>query len=173
MVVPLFMYEMVADLIFVDYSGNAMEISIGILIMYVVSAIVVNFEKIIIKKNGGPVKSFILASLVYVIILLYLPWVNFKVVVLLGSILAGIYAINQVITSKIINDQTSSENRATTLSTFNMLLSLPYILMATGIGFLADKYTVRGVVFWLGIVMLVGLVVSVGNLWLKMRYKNI
>jgi uncharacterized membrane protein len=77
--------------------------------------------------------------------------------------------INQIITSKLINDQTPSENRATTLSTFNMLLSLPYILMATWIGFLADKYTVQGVVFWLGIVMFAGLVISVGNLWLKRR----
>ena len=161
-VVPLFMYEMVEDILLVAYGATAMEISWEVFLESTATAIVIHFTSLIVRKIGG-LKSLVVIAFIYAGLLPLVSLVSLWGAIALIIVWGSLNVINRVITSKIINDQTLSENRATTLSTFNMLLSLPYILMATWIGFLADKYTVQGVVFWLGIVMIIGLMISVVN----------
>lgn len=57
------------------------------------------------------------------------------------------------LTSIVINKNTQSKYRATTLSTFNMLKNIPYVLSAFFIGSLADKYSAKIIAFWLGIIL--------------------
>ena len=54
-----------------------------------------------------------------------------------------------------INKNTESKDRATTLSTFNMLKNIPYVLFAFLIGSLADKYSAKIIAFWLGIILII------------------
>jgi MFS family permease len=167
-IVPLFMYEMVEDILLVAYGATAMEISGEVFLESTATALVIHFTSLIVRKIGG-LRGLVIIAFIYAGLLPLVSFVGLGGAIALIVVWGSFNTINQIITSKLINDQTPSENRATTLSTFNMLLSLPYILMATWIGFLADKYTVQDVVFWLGIVMFISLVVSVGNLWLKRR----
>ncbi len=169
-IVPLFMYEMVEDILLVAYGATAMEISWEVFLESTAIAIVIHFTSLIVKKVGG-LKSFVIIAFIYAGLLPLVTFASLWSAIALIIVWGSLNVINRIITSKIINDQTTSEDRATTLSTFNMLLSLPYILMAAWIGFLADKYTVQNVVFWLGITMFIGLVVSVINLWLKTKKK--
>ena len=166
--VPLFMYEMVEDIFLVAYGATAMEISWEVFLESTATAVAIHFTSLIIRKIGG-LKGLVIIAFIYAGLLLLVSFVGLWGAIALIVVWGSLNVINKVITSKIINDQTSSEDRATTLSTFNMLLSLPYILMAAWIGFLADKYTVQGVVFWLGIVMLVGLVISVINFLIQTK----
>ena len=57
------------------------------------------------------------------------------------------------LTSIVINKNTQSKYRATTLSTFNMLKNVPYVLTAFFIGSLADKFSAKIIAFWLGIIL--------------------
>ena len=82
-------------------------------------------------------------------------------------LLTSLGGISEVVVSTIINRQIYSQHRTTALSTFNMLVSLPYVFSAFGLGILIDKYTIRPVVFGLGVIMLIGLLVGIINLWKK------
>jgi MFS family permease len=53
-----------------------------------------------------------------------------------------------------INHSISSKYRATTLSTYNMLINIPYIIFAYLLGSLIDKYSVAKVVNSLGLILL-------------------
>src|SRR3990167_7067795 len=57
------------------------------------------------------------------------------------------------LSSIVINKNTESKYRATTLSTFNMLKNIPYVLTAFFIGSLADKFSAKIIAFWLGIIL--------------------
>jgi hypothetical protein len=53
-----------------------------------------------------------------------------------------------------INKQTESKYRATTISTFNMLKNLPYVLTAAFIGRLMDIISARHFAFYFGLALL-------------------
>jgi len=171
-VIPLFMYEMVEDLILVNYGATAREVSIEIVLGLIASAILVHLSRFITRKLGS-LKSFVGITLLYGITLLILSSVNLYGAILLIVFLEGIISINKVIRSKILNDQISSRYRATSLSTFNMLLSIPYIFMAAWLGYLFDGYGARKVVFALGTTMIAGVVLAIINFyWRNGKSKN-
>lgn len=62
-------------------------------------------------------------------------------------------AISSNIESTVINNNTESQYRATTISTFTMLRSLPYVLSAFGVGILMDKFSPQWFAFGLGLVL--------------------
>jgi MFS family permease len=164
MVVPLVMYEMLADLLVTSYGASPVQISIGILVIYIVSSIIVYFSGMISGRFGA-LRSFVLVSLIYGTGLLMIPFVNFVGAIIVGSILTGTYAINQVIQSDIVNQKVSSKYRATTLSTMNMLISLPYVLTAIVLGYFADLYSVQNVIFVLGVAMIFLVIIFSLNSW--------
>lgn len=161
-IVPLFMYEMLADMLLVAYGATPIEISVAVFAILSTSAIVVHFATTISKKIGS-LRAFTILSLVYGILLLCVPFIDLFVGIVLLMALAGISAINYVIRSNIINHEIASEYRAITLSTFTMLSSIPYVLFAVFLGYFSDFYTVQNVIFVLGISMIIVLFVSVIN----------
>jgi hypothetical protein len=56
--------------------------------------------------------------------------------------------------SQVINDHTDSQYRATTLSTFNLLSNLPYVLTAFIIGKTIDSFSALTFTYYLGILTL-------------------
>lgn len=84
--------------------------------------------------------------------------------VVLGLVLVVVrtsvrYQVRNLV-SVIINQNTRSQERATTLSTFSLLQNIPYIFFAYYIGMLADILTPQWLAFWLGVLMLVLLLIS-------------
>lgn len=78
--------------------------------------------------------------------------------IILGGLSIGVRALAQTIyenvSSVLINQNTQSQYRTTTLSTFNLLKNIPYVLSAFSIGFLADKITSIRLACVLGVVLL-------------------
>ena len=85
--------------------------------------------------------------------------VTFIITPALGMILGGIsiiirnsaQAVYDNLASTIVNENTESKYRATTLSTFNMIRNLPYVLSAYFIGVVMDVLTAKTFVMMMGI----------------------
>ena len=82
--------------------------------------------------------------------------------ILLEGISLTVRAASQVIFlntgSFIINKNTESKYRATTISTYNMLRNIPYAVSAYFIGSLADTYSAKIIASYLGVVLLLLLI---------------
>ena len=68
---------------------------------------------------------------------------------------ASFQVISDNLTSVIINENTESKYRATTLSTFNLIKKIPYVAFAYFVGSLMDVLSASRVAFFLGIILLV------------------
>jgi len=99
-------------------------------------------------------------------------WLNFSLVVVLGSCLSILGVMIQIFSSKIINEEVKSSDRATSLFTFNALISIPYIFSAVLIGDAINKSSAPVVTFELGVIMLL-MIILVEVYRLKSRPSNI
>ena len=81
------------------------------------------------------------------------------------------YPFIDITTSNTINQTVDSKYRATTLSTFNMLKSIPYIFLAFFIGKAVDNYSAMKVSMWISIIFilitLIIYLISVINIIIK------
>lgn len=68
------------------------------------------------------------------------------------------------LSSIVINNNTESRFRATTISTFNMIKNIPYLLMAYFIGSISDLISAKNVSMYLGIALVILLVISLFRL---------
>lgn len=72
----------------------------------------------------------------------------------IGVVLRSIaFPFHHLVTSTTVNSIASSKNRATTISTFNMIQNLPYVITAFFIGSLIDRFSAVKFAFGLGLVM--------------------
>ena len=167
-VVYLFMYEMLADLLLVATGGTAMQISIALVVVTSIITLTVRLSTLI-KKKIGNLRVFVGMAILYGLLMLLAPKANFLIAVFLIIVWAIIYSLTLIIQSDILNKYIISKHRATSLSTFNLLISIPYILMATVLGYVSDIYSVQNVIAGLGIILLVGIFWTVITYWSKIR----
>lgn len=109
-----------------------------------------------------------LVSIVLIIItMLAVPWTG----AILGTLLVvsrnGFLEIFGISTQALLNENVTSKNRATALSAYSMLSSIPYVLSAYLLGLWADQVSVDSVGVYLGIVLLSATVV-----WLAVNYPH-
>ncbi len=171
-IVYLFMYEELVDLLLVATGGTAIKISTVLVITIFISAFTVRFSKIL-KERVGNFKVLIFLSIVFALGMLFSVRVTFWGAVILTLLWTIIYSWSKIIQSDILNQHIPSKYRATTLSTFNLLISIPYLFMATILGWLSDLYSVQKVIATLGIVLLLGLVIGVGNFLIGERKEKL
>ena len=165
--IMLIVYEMVGDLLIVSVAKTVEKISMATFFIIFSSMFSVQIAPFL-EKMFGLSKSFIGLAFLYVLILFIASVVDFPEIIVIGILLSGIWSVSKVIQSKIINSNTPSKYRATTLSTVNMLIAIPYVCSAVFLGYLADKYTVQKVVIVLAVVMMVGLTFG----YLRLFQKN-
>lgn len=79
---------------------------------------------------------------------------------LIVLLLENILPIFNNASSELINQQTESKYRATTISTFNMIKNMPYVLSAFFIGHLMDIMSTRVFAFYFGLVLLLVLLLQ-------------
>ena len=148
---------------FLAYEFGFTEIQLGILtsVLFLVSAGASQLTPRLRKKITGGTLIFVLGVGIAATFLIS-PVVGLAVGGISLFIRASLQSIFDNVTSVIINNNTESKYRATTLSTFNMIKNIPYVLSAYIIGSLADTYSARNLAFGLGVVLLVFLVVQMG-----------
>lgn len=146
--------EMLNDFLGVEFGFKERSMSITWAAIYVISALASQAVPWFKKSFGGKT-AFLISGGIIGLTLLVSP--------MLGLILGGIsllvrssfQSIYVGLTSIAINDTTESKYRATTLSTFNMMKNIPYVLSAYFVGSLADTYSAKNIAFALGVLLLI------------------
>lgn len=169
LIIGLFMHipeEILDDVLAVEF-GFAPE-QLGILwgVILLVSAAVSQLTPYI-KRNFEVEKSLFVIGVLTAITLIVSPW--------LGLVVGGLSLIIRVplrttyhnLVSIIVNENTESRYRATTLSTFSLIRNLPYVAGAYFIGVLMDVYTAKVFAFALGVFLLLIMCMYLASLFTK------
>jgi MFS family permease len=149
----IILYEVVNDILAVEYGFNAAQLGILMAITYVVGALSSQLTASFLRKYT-PVKLLTIMALFVAATLIVSPFVFFLLGGLTIIIRSGPHQIIENISSIIINKNTESKYRATTLSTFNMLICLPYAIFAFFVGSLMDSFTAKNITGATGICVL-------------------
>ena len=113
-----------------------------------------------IKNLVGLNKSIVFVGMLMVVTFIISPYIGLALgglSLILRSSLQGIF---YNLSSVSINNNTESQYRATTLSTFNMIKNIPYVLTAYFIGSISDLFSAKIISFYLGIILLVLVIMS-------------
>lgn len=108
-----------------------------------------------IKKYFGLNKSLFIVGIFMAVTFIISPFIGLiigGISLILRSSLQGIFGN---LSSVVINNNTESKYRATTISTFNMIKNVPYVLTAYFIGGISDLLSAKIVSMCLGIVLVV------------------
>lgn len=160
-------YEMLNDVLFVEYGFNAKQLGLLAAISSLVGAVASQITPILTKRLTR-IKVAIFVGFLISVSFVFSPFV--------GMLIGGVFVIFRYslqvmydnLTSIIVNKNTESKYRATTLSTYNMIKSIPYVLTAYFIGSLMDVWSAKYFAFILGVLLLCLIVVQP----LIFRYKS-
>lgn len=146
---------------FVSFEFGFTDKQMGILwsVIFVLSAFASQLTPVI-NKMLGLKKSLFLVGLVMAITFIVSPYIGLilgGVSLILRSSSQGIFGN---LSSIVINNNTESKFRATTISTFNMIKNVPYLLTAYFIGSISDLLSAKIVSLYLGIALIVLLAIS-------------
>lgn len=141
---------------FLGFEFGFNEIQMGILwsAIYVVCAIASQLTPWIRKIFKGNL-SIVIVGVLMAITFMVSPFVGLIVGGLTLALRSSLHSIYGNLYSTVININTESKYRATTLSTFNMIKNTPYVLTAYFIGSLSDKLSAKTFALYLGIVLLI------------------
>jgi hypothetical protein len=154
--------EMVEDFLGVEFGFNGQQLGILWSAIFILSAMAAKLTPKLRKVLNSNLLTILIGLLISVSLLIS-PVLG---MVLGGFILAfrsSLMAIFENLVSITINFNTKSEYRTTTLSTFNMIKNLPYVLTAYFIGRISDTISAKNTAVLLGISLFV-LITSFGVL---------
>ncbi|MBP9690996.1 MFS transporter [Candidatus Woesebacteria bacterium] len=142
-----------------DQGWSATELGYVATIMFFVAAILSQLTPFFVKLFGR-FNATLVSALLIAVSMLSVPLLG--VIAATGVILIrdGILQIFGNTANAAINAATDSKYRATTLSTYNMISSIPYLFLAYYIGTLMDLWTVNSVTVMIGIVLAVSIGMS-------------
>jgi MFS family permease len=152
-VIGVILDEMLYSFLGVEFGLKAEFIGIVWAVIYLISAIAVQTTPFI-RRSLGDKKAVILTGGIIALTLKVSPILGLALGVLSILISSTFLAILTNLTSIIINKNTESKYRATTLSTFNMIKNVPYVLTAYFIGSLSDSISAKYSAFVLGIILI-------------------
>lgn len=152
-VIGVILDEMLYSFLGVEFGLKAESIGIVWAIIFLISAVAVQTTPLIHRSLGNK-KAVIFAGSVIALTLIVSPILGLVLGVLSILFSSTFLAILTNLTSIIINKNTESKYRATTLSTFNMIKNIPYVLSAYFIGFLSDSISAKNSAFVLGVILI-------------------
>lgn len=120
--------------------------------IYVISALASQLTPVISQKLKGNL-STIFVGLVICFSFLLSPFIGLALGGISLVVRTSFGSIFNNLASITINTNTQSKYRATTISTFNMIKNIPYLLTAFFIGSASDQFTAKNIAFLLGIIL--------------------
>lgn len=146
---------------FVSFEFGFTDKQLGVLwaVIFIISAFASQLTPSI-KKWLGMNKSLFFVGLFMVVTLIISPYIGIVIGGLSLIFRSSFQGIFGNLSSAAINNNTESQFRATTLSTFNMIKNIPYVLAAYFIGSISDLLSAKMVSFYLGVVLAVLLCIS-------------
>ena len=156
--------EMLNSFLGVELGFDAKQLGVLWSIIFLVSAGASQFTPVLYRKFGGRV-SIAITGAVIGITLLASPLLGMMLgaaVLMVRSAFEGIFGN---LASIIVNNNTQSKYRATTISTFHMIKNIPYVLLAFLIGSISDRISAMNMAVILGGILLglIGLGLKFGN----------
>jgi MFS family permease len=146
-------YQSLNDIQAVEYGFNSYQLGFLAALLYIVAA----FASQLSSRIGGAgkrMKGVYVTTIVFSLTFLISPILG----LFSGGIMLIIRYASQVIYenigSAVINENTESRYRATTLSTFNMIRNIPYVILAYGVGVAMDFMTAKMFAMFMGIVLI-------------------
>jgi len=144
--------EMIDSFLGFEFGFN--EIQLGILwsVIFVISALASQLTPIIrnfLKGNLSIIAIGILMAITFVVS----PVVGLALGGITLALRSSLQGIFENMASIVINNNTESRFRATTLSTFNMIKNIPYVLSAYFVGSLSDTLSAKNISLYLGIIL--------------------
>jgi MFS family permease len=146
--------EMLDSFLGIEFGFKATQMGTVWAIILILSALVSQYSTKL-KQVSNHLNYMYIVGILIAITLILSPVVGlvFGFITLLARIsLQGVF---YNLSSEEINDMTESKYRATTISTFNMIKNLPYLLSAYFIGTISDIISAKMVSFYLGLVLVV------------------
>ncbi|MCA9372274.1 MFS transporter [Candidatus Woesebacteria bacterium] len=155
-------YEILDDVAVVDWGYDA----VGIGILYAAAtfiAVPASYLYNRVRDKLGIVHIIIVGILILALGYLFSPWIT-------AAIWTGIFLLrvffspirNSAI-SELINSKTESSIRATTLSTYELLRKIPYVMLASFIGMSMDRYGIKTFSFYFAFTLLTLLLVYIST----------
>jgi MFS family permease len=145
--------EILDSVLLVEVGFSDRQMGIIFAIIYLISSATSQISPWL-KSKFGYSWSINILNLFIVIALLIMPKANLFIGGSAILLIENILPIFNNLSSEMINKQTESKYRATTISTFNMLKNLPYVLTAAFIGRLMDIISARHFAFYFGLALL-------------------
>ncbi len=152
--------------VFVGLEFGFSEQAMGVLFaaLYLVSAISVQLAPWLSRRWGSH-QALVITGFFLVATMVVTPWLG----ILLGGLTLFMrtsgQSITEALTVTVINEKTESNVRATTISSFNMIKNLPYVVGAFGVGILSDAISAKWTTAILGLLLL-------GLLLIQWKQKN-
>jgi hypothetical protein len=146
--------EVLIDIQLVEQGWSGEMLSILVAIMYLGAAAASQFTEQVTSIFGAT-RSVIILALLIAVTMIIIPWLGVIVATVVLLIRNSLWEVMQNATNIVINRATSSQYRATTLSTFSMISNTPYILGAYFVGRGMELYSVNSMTAVLGILLLV------------------
>jgi len=151
--------QMMNSFLSVEYGVKAQYIGLIWAIIYIVPAVSLQIVPLI-SKTISENKALFITGLLIATTLIISPILGLFLGVTSIIFRASFQSIYYSLASITINKNTESKYRATTLSTFNMINSLPYVCTAFFIGSLADKFSAKNISLYLGIILIILLLIN-------------
>jgi len=144
------LYQSVNDALVIEFGFKGTQLGVFYAGIFIVSALGVQLTPWL-KRYLKPYQIITIIGVVFSATLMISPFVMMFVGGLTVYLRETFGQILINLTSNEVNRDIPSKFRATTLSTFSMLKSLPYMFFAILIGHLMDLYTARVFAFWFGL----------------------
>lgn len=145
--------EMVDSFLSFEFGYSDKQMGILWSVIFIFSAFASQFTSYI-KKTFGINKSIVIVGLATALTYLVSPYSGLilgGLTLVLRSSFQGVFGN---LTSIEINNSADSKYRSTTLSTFNMIKNMPYVLTAYFIGGISDTISAKTVSFYLGLALI-------------------
>lgn len=145
--------EMTDSFLGVEFGFNDKQLGILWSVIFLLSAFASQLTPKI-KRLFGSNKAIILIGFLMAISFLISPYIGIFVGGLSLIIRASLQAVHGNLSTVLVNRNTDSAYRATTLSTFNMIKNVPYVLLAYLIGNVSNVFSAKTTSFYMGIFLL-------------------
>ncbi len=148
------MYEVLNDVLAVEFGFDPKQLGVLWAVLIIIAAGVSQLTTWI-KRHFSSSLIFILIGGVMAVTLLVSPFAGIIAGGITLLIRISLHALFDNLSSVIINDNTESTYRATTISTFNLLKNVPYVVGAYFIGYAMDLISAKMFAFYLAIPFIV------------------
>jgi len=145
--------EMLDSFLGFEFGFSAEQLGILWSVIFIISALASQLTPFINRLFKGNL-SILFVGVLMVVTFFFSPWIGLVFGGLSLVFRSSLEAIFDNLASITVNQNTESKYRATTISTFNMIKNIPYVLSAYFIGSLSDKISAKTTAMYLGILLL-------------------